>query len=214
MAAKATKLHTTLIVKYVEGADAKGKDIIKNQNFSKVKTTATEDDILAVALEIDRIYNFNAEANVIGSILMGNDSICEVIGFLNPEDFYNLKHKILYKNLKKMYEENLAVDIVTLSEKLGESLKEVGGISYITEILNSIVNTVNIKKYGEIVKEKANNRELIKLFNSAIGKLQSGEASQEELINYAQNSLLSIKTSETKENGEIERILHEFMDTL
>lgn len=163
---------------------------------------------------MDRIYNFNAETNVIGSILMENDSICEVIGFLNPEDFYNLKHKILYKNLKKMYEENLAVDIVTLSEKLGESLKEVGGISYITEILNSIVNTVNIKKYGEIVKEKANNRELIKLFNSAIGKLQSGEVSQEELISYAQNSLLAIKTSETKEDGEIEKILHEFMDTL
>lgn len=165
-------------------------------------------------MDMDRIYNFNAETNVIGSILMESDSICEVIGFLNPEDFYNLKHKILYKNLKKMYEENLTVDIVTLSEKLGETLKEVGGISYITDILNSIVNTVNIKKYGEIVKEKANNRALLKIFNSAIGRLQSGEASQEEVINYAQDSLLSIKTSETKEDGEIEKILHDFMDTL
>ena len=55
MAAKATKLHTTLIVKYVEGVDAKGKDIIKNQSFSKVKTTVTEDDILAVALEIEKL---------------------------------------------------------------------------------------------------------------------------------------------------------------
>lgn len=165
-------------------------------------------------MDMDRIYNFNAETNVIGSILMESDSICEVIGFLNPEDFYNLKHKILYKNLKKMYEENLTVDIVTLSEKLGESLKEVGGISYITDILNSIINTVNIKKYGEIVKEKANNRALLKIFNSAIGRLQSGEASQEEVINYAQDSLLSIKASETKEDGEIEKILHDFMDTL
>ncbi|KZL88613.1 replicative DNA helicase [Clostridium magnum] len=165
-------------------------------------------------MDMDRIYNFNAETNVIGSILMESDSICEVIGFLNPEDFYNLKHKILYKNLKKMYEENLTVDIVTLSEKLGESLKEVGGISYITDILNSIINTVNIKKYGEIVKEKANNRALLKIFNSAIGRLQSGDASQEEVINYAQDSLLSIKASETKEDGEIEKILHDFMDTL
>jgi len=39
-----------------------------------------------------------------------------------------------------MYEENSTVDIVTLTEKLGESLKEAGGISYIIEILNSIVN--------------------------------------------------------------------------
>lgn len=63
---------------------------------------------------MDRIYNFNAEANVIGSILMESDSICQIIVFLDHEDFYNLKHKIIYKNLKKMYEENLAVDIVTL----------------------------------------------------------------------------------------------------
>ena len=60
---------------------------------------------------------------------------------------------------------SLPVDIVTLAEKLGESLKEVGGISYLTDILNSNVTTANIRKYGEIVKEKANNRELMKIFN-------------------------------------------------
>lgn len=165
-------------------------------------------------LDMDRVYNLSAETNVIGSILMESDSICEVIGFLSPEDFYNLKHKIIYKNLKKMYEENLAVDIVTLAEKLGESLKEVGGISYITEILNSIVNTANIKNYGEIVKEKANNRELLKIFSSSIEKLQRGEDSQEDLISYAQNSLLSVQDSENKEDGDIEKILYDFMDTL
>jgi hypothetical protein len=55
MAAKATKLHTTLIVKYEDGVDAKGKEIIKSQSFSKVKTTATEDDILAVTLEVEKL---------------------------------------------------------------------------------------------------------------------------------------------------------------
>jgi hypothetical protein len=55
MAAKATKLQTTLLVKYKDGVDAKGKEIIKNMRFSKVKTTATEQDILDVALEIEKI---------------------------------------------------------------------------------------------------------------------------------------------------------------
>ena len=55
MAAKATKLQTTLLVKYADGVDAKGNEIIKNMRFSKVKTTATEQNLLDVALEIEKI---------------------------------------------------------------------------------------------------------------------------------------------------------------
>ena len=55
MAAKATKLQTTLLIKYKDGVDAKGKEIIKNMRFSKVKTTATEQNILDVALEIEKL---------------------------------------------------------------------------------------------------------------------------------------------------------------
>lgn len=55
MTAKATKLQTTLLVKYKDGVDAKGKEIIKNMRFSKVKTTATEQNLLDVALEIEKI---------------------------------------------------------------------------------------------------------------------------------------------------------------
>ena len=55
MTAKATKLQTTLQIKYKDGVDAKGKEIIKKMRFSKVKTTATEQNILDVALEIEKI---------------------------------------------------------------------------------------------------------------------------------------------------------------
>ncbi|MBC2579080.1 replicative DNA helicase [Clostridium sp. DJ247] len=165
-------------------------------------------------MDMDKIYNFNAEANVIGSILIDNDSICEVIGFLDYEDFYNVKHKIIYKTLKNMYEENIAIDIVTLAEKLGESLKDVGGISYITEILNANVTTANIKKHGEIVKEKANNRMVLEILKTSMEKLQKGEDSSESVINYTQNALLAIKNAEVNEDGSMEKILHYFMDTL
>jgi len=55
MAAIATKLQTTLLVKYEDGVDAEGKEIIKSQRFSKIKTTATEQDILDLALEIEKL---------------------------------------------------------------------------------------------------------------------------------------------------------------
>ncbi len=55
MAATATKLQTALVIKYKDGVDASGKEIIKSQRFSKVKTTATEQDIYDVSIEVGKL---------------------------------------------------------------------------------------------------------------------------------------------------------------
>ncbi len=55
MAATATKLQTGLVLKYKDGVDQKGKEIIKRQRFSKVKTTASDQDIYDVSLEIEKL---------------------------------------------------------------------------------------------------------------------------------------------------------------
>lgn len=55
MAVKAVKLHTALVIKYKDGVDAKGKEKIKSVRFSKVKTSAQDQDILDVSLEIEKL---------------------------------------------------------------------------------------------------------------------------------------------------------------
>ncbi|MBI6872723.1 DUF1659 domain-containing protein [Clostridium aciditolerans] len=55
MAATATKLNSTLVIKYKDGVDQKGKEIIRNQRFSKVKPTATEQALYDTALEIEKL---------------------------------------------------------------------------------------------------------------------------------------------------------------
>lgn len=55
MAATATKLSTTLIVKYIDGVDENGKDVVKNQSFSKVKISALEQELFDVAKEIEKL---------------------------------------------------------------------------------------------------------------------------------------------------------------
>lgn len=55
MAAIVTKLSSTLVLKYNDGVDAEGKDIVKSQRFSKVKTTAVAQDMLDVSLEIEKL---------------------------------------------------------------------------------------------------------------------------------------------------------------
>lgn len=55
MAATASKLQTTLVLKYKDGVDQKGKEIIKSQRFSKVKTTASDQNIYDVSVEIEKL---------------------------------------------------------------------------------------------------------------------------------------------------------------
>jgi len=165
-------------------------------------------------VKIEKIYNQEAEANVLSSILVRNDSICEVIDVLNAEDFYNTRHKIIYKNLKAMYENSVPMDIITLSEKLGEKLKEVGGVSYLGELINSSLNAVNIKNHGHIVKEKSNYRQLTSILRSSLAKLNNGEAAAEDLINHIQDSLLTIGEPGKENCGDMVGVMERFMDTL
>ncbi|MCT8978319.1 DUF1659 domain-containing protein [Clostridium sp. CX1] len=55
MAATATKLSSSLIIKYIDGVDSKGKEIVKKQSFSKIKTSAAEQDLFDVAKEIEKL---------------------------------------------------------------------------------------------------------------------------------------------------------------
>ncbi|AKA67211.1 DUF1659 domain-containing protein [Clostridium scatologenes] len=55
MAAKATKLETAMILKYKDGVDKNGKDVIKKQSFSKVKTSAADQDIFDVSKEFEKL---------------------------------------------------------------------------------------------------------------------------------------------------------------
>lgn len=165
-------------------------------------------------MNLSNISNIEAEMSVIGAILVKNDSICEVINFLKPEDFYDLKNGIIYKNLKELYESNMPIDIVTLGESLKDNLKEIGGITYLSKIVNSTVTPIGIREHGEIVKEKANCREISRILNNSLDKLTKEKLSSEELINYTENSLISVKIPESKDNGRVDEVMNSFIDTL
>lgn len=55
MAAQSTKLETSLVLKYQDGVDEEGKDIVRSQKFSKVKVTATDDEIYNTSMEIEKL---------------------------------------------------------------------------------------------------------------------------------------------------------------
>jgi replicative DNA helicase len=101
--------------------------------------------------------NIQAEQSALGSILLDKEALMTTIGFLKPEDFYQKNHQNIYYSILDLVNKNQAVDLVTLSEELNKKkiLEEVGGVTYLTNIINSVPTPVNIPHYNQIIKEKA-----------------------------------------------------------
>ena len=58
------------------------------------------------------------EEGVIGAIMLEKNTIDKVVGFLEADDFYNEKHKIVYKYILSLYQEKKDIDILTVSNDL------------------------------------------------------------------------------------------------
>lgn len=156
------------------------------------------------------LYNLEAEINVLGSILNEENSICKVIDLIEPTDFYNDNHKVIYSELKSMYEQSKAIDITTLAENLGSRLPLVGGITYLGKLTDTL-SSRHIKSYAEIIKSKSVLRNLKQ--NLVLAQKQiNNDADPEQIISFLQNNTMFVKTKE--ENGNIAAAVESFMTDL
>jgi replicative DNA helicase len=114
--------------------------------------------------------NIQTEQSALGSIIKDQGALMATIGFLKIEDFYLKKHQIIYRNILSLVDKNQAIDLVTLSEELKKTktLEEVGGITYLTEIINSVPTPANIRQYNQIIIEKAILRNIIMQLNKIL----------------------------------------------
>ncbi len=108
-------------------------------------------------------HSDEAEACVLGSILIDKDAIATVAEFLLPEHFYKEANRLIYKAILQLYEEREPIDIVTLKERLkkDKSLTQIGGSAYLTSLVNAVPTAAHIEQYGRMVKDDYTKRELI-----------------------------------------------------
>ena len=110
-----------------------------------------------------------AEESVLGALMIDKDAIIKVADILLSEDFYKPTHSKIYKAILKLYENHQPIDIVSITDKLKEldSLKEIGGSSYLAQLIEKVPTASHVGHYATIVKEKKILRDLI----SAAGEI-------------------------------------------
>lgn len=149
-------------------------------------------------------HNIDAEQNVIGSMLLNKTSIAQAVEVLKAEDFYRDSHKILFNIVLELYKKDTPVDMVTITEALSstQKLESAGGITYISEICDSVVSTVNFSSYIKIVAEKSMLRKLIKASSEIIEDSYSKQDNVLSVLDAAEQRVFNI--AEKRGNADFE----------
>ncbi|MBU4047546.1 replicative DNA helicase [bacterium] len=123
--------------------------------------------------------NISAEQAALGSMFLQEDAILHGVDILRPEDFYKKAHQIIFKCILELFEKSRGVDLVTLTEELNRKnlLEEIGGITYLTNLINSVPTAANIEHYIKIIEEKSILRNLI---NNATKIISMGYEEKED----------------------------------
>lgn len=116
--------------------------------------------------------SIEAESSVLGSLLLDNSSWDRAGDILTEGDFYRYEHKLIFAAVSALVNACKPADVITVFEQLDRQGKadEVGGLPYLTSLTQYVVSAANIRRYAEIVREKAVLRRLI----SASDEIASG----------------------------------------
>ncbi len=107
--------------------------------------------------------NIEAEASVLGAILLEGSLLETITDQLAAADFYRKQHGLIYTSMLSLYEASEPIDVLTVANKLDEAkqIDTVGGAAYLAELAGSVPTTANFGTYVEIVGKKATLRRLI-----------------------------------------------------
>jgi replicative DNA helicase len=129
--------------------------------------------------------NVEAERSILGAILLDNLSYNQAGEHLKPEDFLLDSHRRIYSRMVDLAESSRAIDLITLAEELdrhGES-EAIGGVAYISGLLDGVPDRPSIEHYIKIVRDKALLRGLIHTATAAIARASEQSDFAEDILN-------------------------------
>lgn len=113
-------------------------------------------------------HSIEAEQSVLGGLLLENEALDRIADILVPADFYRHDHRLIYEHISNLINNNKPADIVTVAESLDNAseLSSVGGLAYLGELAQNTPTAANIRRYAEIVRERAIMRKLVEVGSS------------------------------------------------
>ena len=139
-------------------------------------------------------HDLVAEQSVLGAVFIAPDTIISLADDLIPDDFYKPANKIVFKTMLSLLEKGEPIDATTMVSALTNQgqIKEIGGINYVVELVNSTPTSKNVEHYAKLVKEKSTLRRVIADLSESLSSAYHGDVSIGDIIAKTEKSLLDI----------------------
>ncbi|HEY6736322.1 MAG TPA: replicative DNA helicase [Candidatus Saccharimonadia bacterium] len=165
---------------------------------------ATLEHIMAGEVTAGRIppQNIEAEASVLGSILIEKDAIIKIADIVKADDFYVDRNGLIFAAIMDLYEARQPIDVISLSNKLAEAgeLDRVGGATYITELTTAVPTAAHVVHYAGIVAHKATLRRLIAAASNISGLGYDEQTPLDQLLDRAEQTIFEVSQKNLKQN--------------
>lgn len=144
--------------------------------------------------------DIDAERSLLGAVLRDENIFPEVLERVQPNDFYDKKHAIIFRAIKTLYEHNQSIDLLTAKSELSKEkmLKEVGGAAYLAELTNSVPTTAHATSYADLVEQASIRRRLIKAGTNIVEGAYDGGKEVGELLGSAEKELFEVSDKNIK----------------
>ncbi len=108
-------------------------------------------------------HDLDAEQAVLGALMLRPSAIHEIVDLLTPEMYYARKHSLIYQAILELSVKNEPVDVLSVATKLKDKklLTDVGGNTYLNELMTTVPSTINVRHYADQVYKKYILRSLI-----------------------------------------------------
>lgn len=151
--------------------------------------------------EIKRIppHSTEAERAVLGAMIMDPDAIASASEILTGADFYQRHYGIIFDAIRELFNENSAVDIVTLRERLGmKNLPaEYSSVDFLTSLADSVPTSANVTYYAKLVKENSTLRSLIRVSEGIAGSCYAHDDTLQNIMGKAEENIFKVLQQNT-----------------
>lgn len=148
----------------------------------------------ATALERIPPQSLDAEQSTLGSMLLEKEAIYKGAEILRPDDFYREAHRVIFEVVVHLANKGEPVDLITVSEELKQRgmLDKVGGVAYLTQLVNFVPTAANVEHYANIVAEKSLLRSIISVATNIVKMGYEGTEEVDVILDRAEKEIFEI----------------------
>ena len=138
--------------------------------------------------------DIEAEQAVLGAIFLDADSIIDAMEIIEPQDFYRRSHQIIFQAMIQLNDRNESIELITLKAEIekSNSLEDIGGLTYLTELSQASPSAASIAYYAKIVDDKATLRNLIQTASRIVTKGFEQDEDVQSIVDQAEKSILEV----------------------